>query len=146
MEQLLVLLSRHVRATSIRRTRHQGALTTINRHGRLEVTAHFCSCNKSEKTLRQLFHLSCNCFRYPKIRCLLNNPVVEKILTGKSCHSSRYDTTTSNWAALDKGKHDLDVSFARLAAANLHYGKFGKLLEGPLSLLQIFDRTGYSFV
>lgn len=55
-------------------------------------------------------------------------------------------TTTSDWAALDKGKHDPDVSFAHLAAANLYYGEFGELLEGPLPLPQVSNGTGHSFV
>lgn len=146
VEQLLVPLSRHVRAARIGRTRHQGALTTINRHWGPEVTAHFCSCNASKKILRQLSHLSRNFFSYSEARRLVNARVVEKILTGRSCHFSRYDTTTSDWAALDKGKHDPDVIFARLAAANLHYGEFGELLEGPLPLHQVSDGTGHSFV
>ena len=146
VEQLLVPLSRHVRAARVGRTRRQGALTTINRHWGPEVTAYFRSRNESEKTLRQLSHLSRNSFSYPEARRLVNARVVERILTGRSCHYSRYDTTTSDWAALDKGKHDPDVSFARLAAANLHYGEFGELLEGPLPSPQVSDGTGHSSV
>ena len=146
VEQLLVPLNRHIRAARVGRTRRQGALTTINRHWGPEVTAYFRSRNESEKTLRQLSHLSRNCFSYPEARRLVNARVVERILTGRSCHSSRYDTTTSDWAALDKGKHDPDVSFARLAAANLHYGEFGELLEGPFPLPQVSDGIGHSSV
>ena len=110
------------------------------------MIAHFCSCNKSEKTLRQLSHLSRNSFLYLETLHLVNAHIVKKILTGRSCHFSRYDTTTSDWAALDKGKHNPNVSFVRLAAANLHYGEFAKLLESPLLLPQISDKTGHFFV
>lgn len=47
---------------------------------------------------------------------------------------------------MDKGKNDLDVFFARLATANLHYDAFGELLESPLPFLQVFDGTGHSIV
>ena len=132
VEQLLAPLSRHVRAARTGRTRQEGALKTINRHWGPEVTAFFRSRNESEKTLRQLSHLSSSCFSYPEVRRLVNAHVVERILTGVSCHSSRYETTTCDWAALNKDNHVPDISFARLAAANLHYGAFGELVEGLL--------------
>lgn len=47
--------------------------------------------------------------------------------------------------ALDKGKYNPDIFFARLAATNLHYGEFDELLEGPLSLPQVSNGTGHSF-
>lgn len=46
---------------------------------------------------------------------------------------------------MNKGKHDLDVFFARLAVANLHYGEFGKLLKGPLPLPQVSEGIKHSF-
>ena len=47
---------------------------------------------------------------------------------------------------MDKGKHDPDISFARLATANLHYGEFGELLESPLPSPQVSNGTRHSFV
>lgn len=67
VEQLRAPLSCYVITVKIRQTCHQGALTMINKHWGPEVTAYFCSHNKSEKTLRQLFHLSNNCFSYPEV-------------------------------------------------------------------------------
>lgn len=72
--------------------------------------------------------------------------MVERILIGRFCHSFRYDTTTSDWVILDKGKYDLEISFAYLAATNFYYDEFGKLLKDLLFLLQVFDRTGHFFV
>ena len=52
----------------------------------------------------------------------------------------------SDWGALGKNKHNPDISFARLAAANLHYGEYDELLESPLLLPQVSDGTEHSFV
>ena len=51
-----------------------------------------------------------------------------------------YKTTTADWAQLENGKKHPDVSFARLAAANVHYGAFGELLEGPLPV-KVIDKA-----
>lgn len=40
----------------------------------------------------------------------------------------------ADWVQLENGKKPPDVSFTRLAAANIHYGAFGELLEGPLPI------------
>ena len=146
LEQLLVPLSRHIQAIRIERTCRLGALIIINRHWGPKMTTHFRSRNKSKKILRQLSYLSRNSYLYPKAQRLVNVCMIKKILIGGSCNSSRYNTTTSDWAVLDKGKYNLDVFFACLAVANLHYGEFGKLLESPLFLPQVSDGTGHSFV
>ncbi len=46
--------------------------------------------------------------------------------------------TTADWNAIEGSINAVDVLFARLAAANLHYGLFGELVEG-FSLLPISD-------
>lgn len=140
-------MSRYVRADRIGKTRREGALKTINKHWGPDVTGFFCSRNESEKTLRQLSHLSSNCFSYRDARRLVNAHVVEKFLTGLSRHSSTYDTTTADWAQLESGEKFPDVSFARLAtAANINYGAFGELLEGPPLSIEVFDKASYQVV
>ena len=61
--------------------------------------------------------------------------MVEKLLTGVSHHASRYETTTAVWHVAEYVNNVPDISFLCLAAANLHYGLFGELLEGVLLLL-----------
>ncbi len=60
------------------------------------------------------------------------------MLTVASHHSSRYDTTTTDWDSIKNSINAPDVTFACLAIANLHYGSFGELVEG-LSPLPISD-------
>ena len=69
--------------------------------------------------------------------------MVERLLKKSSRHSGQYETTTADWAALDSGRTASDVSLARLAAANVHYGAFGELLEGPPPRPQLRDSTSH---
>ena len=55
-----------------------------------------------------------------------------------SCHSSRYNTITCDWAVFNKENHVLDISFACLVTANLHYGAFKELVESPSSSGLVF--------
>ncbi len=64
VDQLLAPLLRHVRADCVARKRREGALKTINQHWGPEICSFFQSQQESEKTLRQLAHLSANCFSY----------------------------------------------------------------------------------
>lgn len=59
-------------------------------------------------------------------------------MTGASHNFSRYNTTTVDWDSIQNFIDALHVTFAGLAAANLHYGLFGELFEG-LSPLPISD-------
>lgn len=64
--------------------------------------------------------------------------MVKTLLTGVSRNLFRYETTTADWDAAKYINNVPDVSFARFAAANLHYGSYGELVEGP-PLLSISD-------
>lgn len=55
--------------------------------------------------------------------------MVKRILTGVSCYSSRYYTTTYDSTALNKDNHVPNISFAYFATTNLHYGAFGELVK-----------------
>ena len=61
---------------------------------------------------------------------MINARVVKRILLGRSTHLTRYKTRTNDLLALEPDSSP-DVSFPRLAAANVYYGLFGELLEGP---------------
>ncbi len=62
-----------------------------------------------------------------------------QLLTGASYHFFRYNTTTADWDSIKNSIDTSDVTFTRLAAANLYYGSFEKLVEGfsPLSISDI---------
>lgn len=68
---------------------------------------------------------------------------VERLLNRASRHSSWYETKTADWAALDNGRTTLVVLLAHLVAANVHYGPFGKLVEGSLPKPQLQDDTSH---
>lgn len=59
------------------------------------------------------------------------------LLTGASHHFFNYDMTIADWDLIENSSA-LDVSFACLAAANLHYSSYKKLVEG-LFFLPISD-------
>lgn len=83
------------------------------------------------KTLRQLVHLASNCFGYSEARRFVNARIVEIFLSGRSTHVRRFKTRSNDWVDLEADSSP-DLTFARLTAANLHYGTFEELLNGPL--------------
>lgn len=59
-----------------------------------------------------------------------------QLLTSASHHFFNYDMTTAHWDSIENSIEAPDVSFACLAATNLHYGLYGDFVEG-LSFLSI---------
>ncbi len=141
VDQLLALLLCHVRADCVGRKRQEGAFKTINQHWSPEICSFFQSQQELEKTLRQLAHLSANCFLYQEAHILVNAFVVEQLLSGTSFQSARFTTSTAYWSAIESGFPPPDMTFARLSKANVHYGLFGELQEGPPPALQIMTRS-----
>lgn len=137
VDELLSPLLRHLRADRIGRTRREGALKTINSKWGPEICGFFRSRKESEKTLRQLAHLASNCFLYQEARRLVNALVVEQLLSGTSQHSGRFNTSTADWTRVEFGQDAPEISFACFSAANVNYGPFGELLEGPPPRSQI---------
>lgn len=82
-------------------------------------------------------HLFNNCFSYPEARYLVNTHVFERILIGILYYFFRYNTIICNWTALDQNNYILDIFFAYLATANLHYGAFGELVKSLLLFGQV---------
>ncbi len=69
----------------------------------------------------------------------MNSRIVEKILSRQSTPQTVFKTRTSDWHELE-AINSPPVTFARLALANLYYGPFGDLLEGPFPT----DVRGYT--
>lgn len=47
----------------------------------------------------------------------------------------QYETTTIDWLTFDNNmSRILEITHVWLVTANIHYGSFGKLIEGPLYL------------
>ncbi len=97
----------------------------------------FRSRQELEKTLRQLAHLSANCFLYQEARILVNVFVVEQLLSGISSQLVRFTTSIANWSAVESGHPPPDITFTCFSAAHVYYGFFDKLQEGPPPTLQI---------
>ena len=94
------------------------------------VTGFFCACHESKRTLYQLVHLAPGSFGYSDGRQLINALIVKKILSGRSTYLTKYKTRTNDWLGLEADSSP-NVSFPCFAAANVHYGLFGELLERP---------------
>ncbi len=141
VDQLLAPLLRHVRTNYVRRKRQKGALKTINQHSGPEICSFFQSRQESKKTLRQLAHLSANCFSYQEARILVNAFILERLLSGTSSQSAQFTILTANWSAIESGPPPADMTFAYFSAANVHYRLFGALQERPPPALQITTRS-----
>ncbi len=103
VDQLLAPLLRHVRADRVGTKRREGAPKTINQHWGLEICSFFRCQQELEKTLRQLAHLSANCFSYQEARILVNVFIVERLLLGTSSQSARFTPSTADWSAIESG-------------------------------------------
>ena len=132
VKELLAPIARHVRADQTGRNRREGALGTITKHWGPDVTGFFRSRDESEKCLRQIAHIACNYFSYSDARRYVNAVVVERLISGSSRHSGQYETTTTDWLALNNDmSRILEITHSWLVPVNVYYGSFGKLIEGP---------------
>lgn len=99
VDQLIAPIKRHIKVTRVGRSWHKRVLKIINRYWGLKIIGFFCTYNESEKTFCQLVHLYSSCFPYFKVWRLVNNVVVERLLTSTLYHSFWYDLTTADWDA-----------------------------------------------
>lgn len=95
------------------------------------MTSFFWSCDKSEKCLRQIAHIACNCFLYSDNRHHINAVVVERLISKLSHYFGQYETATADWLVLDNNMSRIsEITHAWLVPANVYYRSFGKLIEG----------------
>ncbi len=137
--QLLDPLIRHHKASLIGCNCREEVLRLINKYRGPVITAFFRACHESQKTLRQLGQFARDSFSYADARLLVNSRIVKKILSCQSIPQTAFKTQTSDGHEL-KAINSPPVTFAWLTLANLHYGPFGDLVEGPLPT----DVRGYT--
>lgn len=55
---------------------------------------------------------------------------MKRLISGLSHYSEQYKNTTANWLAFNNDiSKILEITHARLVAANVYYGSFGKIIE-----------------
>lgn len=134
VKELLEPLARQVQMAAVRQDRRKGALSTINRLWGAEVTGFLQQNTKSETCIRQIAHFATRpqISSYVDARRTVNEFVVERLISGRSRQSSRFDTTTADWIAVDKADPPShDIPYDRLLAAGVHLGRFGEIIKGP---------------
>lgn len=56
---------------------------------------------------------------------------MERLISKSSRYFGQYETTTTDWLALDNDMFKItEITHARFIVANIYYGLFGKLIEG----------------
>ncbi len=123
----------------VERNCREEALRLINKHWGPAIAAFFRARHESKEILHRLGQVACDSFSYANVHLLMNSRIVEKILSHPSIPRTEVKTRTSDWHKLET-INSPPVTFARLTLANLHYGPFGDLLEGPLPT----DMRGYT--
>lgn len=67
----------------------------------------------------------------------MNAFVVERLLSGTFHHLARFTTSTVDWTRIESGSAPPEITFAHLSTANLYYGLFSELQEGPSPTFRI---------
>lgn len=99
VKKILTPIAWHVRVNQTGKNYQKGAFSIITKHWGSDVTGFFPSCNKSEKCLRQIAHITCNYFLYFNTWHYVNAVVVERLIFGSSHHFGQYKTTTADQLA-----------------------------------------------
>lgn len=103
INELLLPLSRHVKADAVGRQRRKAALLIINNAWGPNV-AHFFKNSHNEKCLQQVARFSSQPLQirsYVDACRTVNEHVVHRLISRPSRQSGRFETTTADWFAVE---------------------------------------------
>lgn len=95
--QLLDFFTCYHTADLVRYNRCKEVLRLINKHRGSAIATFFRACHESEKTLRQHNLVVRDSFNYADTCHLVNNRIVEKILSCQSIHQTVFKTRICDW-------------------------------------------------